>query len=60
MNREPVPWWAWALFVLTGIAWYGMFFLPFVWAPLLIIPAGVVGFAIWRSFDATFTRKRRK
>ncbi|MCR4332743.1 MAG: hypothetical protein NUV34_08595 [Sulfuricaulis sp.] len=60
MNDNPVTWWGAIIFVAGVIVWYGMFLLPFVWAPLLIVPVGILGFAVWRSFNAHLTTRRRK
>lgn len=56
----PWPWWlTFPIFIVLGLAWYAMFALPLIWAPLIIVPVGVLAVALVGSFKANL-RGRKK
>lgn len=53
------PWPFWVTlpaFIVLVVVTFGMWALPLVWAPLVIIPVAIISIALWGAFKGTFRK----
>jgi hypothetical protein len=57
--EKPWPWWVIApVFVLVVAAFWGMWALPLIWGPLIIVPVAVIAVAITGAFKGNLRSKK--